>query len=100
MTNLLIAQSGGPTVAINATLVGILQGAQTSSKIDKIYGAINGIQGVLNECFLQLEEFITDTNTMELLCQTPAAALGSCRFKLGDLESNSKQYRILIDIFR
>lgn len=100
MKNLLVAQSGGPTVAINATLVGILQGAQTSSKVDKIYGALNGIQGVFDENFIELQDIIKDTSDMDLLCQTPAAALGSCRFKLDNLENNKKQYETIIKIFR
>lgn len=100
MKNLLIAQSGGPTSAINATLAGILQVAQTSSQIDKIYGAINGIQGVLDENFLELGKIIKDTNMITLLCQTPSAALGSCRFKLDNLEKNELQYQKILEIFR
>lgn len=100
MKNLLIAQSGGPTAAINATLVGIYQAAHTSSRVDRIYGARNGIQGVLEESFVDLKELIKDTQDMELLCQTPAAALGSCRFKLENMENNDKQYEMLIGIFR
>ena len=100
MNNLLIAQSGGPTAAINATLAGILQGAQTSSNVDKIYGAINGIQGVFEENFIELNTIIKDTQTIKLLCQTPAAALGSCRFKLDDFEANEAQYLELVTIFQ
>ena len=43
MKNLLIAQSGGPTSAINATLAGVLQGVRVSGKVDKVYGAKHGI---------------------------------------------------------
>ena len=43
MRNLLVAQSGGPTAAINATLAGVFQGAIGSDKVDHIYGAVNGI---------------------------------------------------------
>lgn len=100
MNNLLIAQSGGPTAAINATLVGALTGALSSGKIDKIYGAIHGIQGVIEETFIDLKDKIKDSNSLELLCQTPAAALGSCRFKLDSLEENEEQYKQIIDIFR
>ena len=100
MKNLLVAQSGGPTAAINATLVGVLQEAWTSSKVDKVYGAVNGIEGVLNENFLELHEVINNTDIMEVLCQTPAAALGSCRFKLDDMKTNEEQYIKIIDIFR
>lgn len=98
MQNLLVAQSGGPTVAINATLVGIVTGAGASGRIDKIYGAINGIQGVLEENFIILNEELKDTQCMELLSQTPAAALGSCRFKLDDIEKNDSQYKKIVDI--
>ena len=44
--NCIVAQSGGPTVAINASLGGVIDGVIKSSKYDKIYGAIHGIQGV------------------------------------------------------
>ena len=43
MKNLLVAQSGGPTSAINATLAGVLQGVRVSGKVDKVYGAKHGI---------------------------------------------------------
>lgn len=45
MKNLLVAQSGGPTSAINATLAGVLQGVRVSGKVDKVYGAKHGISG-------------------------------------------------------
>ena len=47
MKNLLVAQSGGPTSAINATLAGVIENALSSPSVDKIYGSVNGIQGVL-----------------------------------------------------
>ena len=100
MNNLLIAQSGGPTVAINATLVGVMQAAQTNTKVDNIYGAMNGIQGVFEEKFIDLKTNIKDTNDMELLSQTPSSALGSCRFILDDWKKNEEQYKIFIDIVR
>ncbi len=100
MNNLLIGQSGGPTAAINATLVGILQAAQTSTKVDRIYGAKNGIQGVFEEDFLDLSDLLKDTTDMELLCQTPAAILGSCRCKLEDWTKKEEQYEEILRIFR
>lgn len=100
MKNLLIAQSGGPTVAINATLVGILQGALTNSKVNTIYGAIHGIEGVMNEAFVILDEILQDTSALDYLTQTPAAALGSCRFKLGDWREDSEMYESIISILK
>lgn len=97
MKNLLIAQSGGPTVAINATLAGVITGACVSGRIDKVYGAINGIQGVLENNFVNLNELILDTGCVDLLCQTPAAALGSCRFKLKNPDEDDSQYQKIVE---
>lgn len=106
MKNLLVAQSGGPTSAINATLAGIISCAQISDQIDNIYGAVNGIEGVMEENFIDLRDKINNSEALQLLCQTPAAALGSCRLKLNDqaqlariievLQKNSISYFIYI----
>lgn len=100
MNNLLIAQSGGPTVAINATIVGILQAAQTNTRIDNIYGAIGGIHGVLEANFVDLKDAVKDTNNMDLLSQTPAAALGSCRVILDNWKNNEEQYKNFMEVIR
>lgn len=100
MKNLLIAQSGGPTAAINATVAGIVTGAGASGKIDKIYGAVNGIKGVLEEKFVSLNAVLKDMGCVELLCHTPAAALGSCRFKLDSVEDNKEQYERIVEVLR
>lgn len=99
MKNLLIAQSGGPTSAINATLAGAISFAYTSKKINKVLGAINGIEGVLNENFVEINKKIRNCNDFEILSQTPAAALGSCRYKLGKIDEQEKEYKKIIDIF-
>ena len=100
MRNLLIAQSGGPTAAINATVAGVLTAASLSGKADQVLGAVNGIKGVLEERFVNLTDTMNNTADLELLCQTPAAALGSCRFKLKDAGEDESQYREIIRIFR
>ncbi len=100
MRNLLVAQSGGPTAAINATVAGVIMSAFTSGKVDNIYGAVNGIKGVLEERFVDLREKITGTGELDTLCQTPAAALGSCRFKLKDPAVDPSQYEEIVRIFR
>lgn len=100
MTNLLVAQSGGPTSAINATIAGVMTCAFLSGKVDKVYGAINGIQGVFHEKFVDLNEKLKSAEDLRCLCQTPSAALGSCRFKLGDLEKEKEQFEKIIHIFR
>lgn len=100
MKNLLIAQSGGPTAAINASLAGVIKAALTSQEIDNIYGAMNGIQGVLEEKLVDLKAAFFNTMDLELLCQTPSSALGSCRFSLDSWEENEKQYADIIHIMR
>ncbi len=100
MKNLLIAQSGGPTAVINATLAGIIEYAYANNQVDQVFGAINGIQGVLEERFIDLREKVRNSVDINLLCQTPAAALGSCRFKLADYKNNKEQYRNIINILK
>ena len=95
MNNLLVAQSGGPTVAINATLVGVLQGARVSTKVDKVYGAKNGIEGAINDNLIDLNELIKDTQALDTLTFTPSSALGSCRYKMKDWKVDDEPYKRL-----
>lgn len=95
MKNLLVAQSGGPTAAINATLAGVINGARMQAGIDKIYGAVYGIEGVLNNNLAELNHLDSD-----ILKQTPAAYLGSCRKKLPDCLDNPGIYQQIFSFFR
>ena len=94
MKTLMVAQSGGPTAAINATLAGVIDAAQASPDIDRIYGCRHGIEGVLHEMFVDLTAF----SEKEKLKATPAMALGSCRFKL-PAEPESSVYQRVADVF-
>lgn len=78
--NLLVAQSGGPTAVINASLAGVIQEAGRHECIEEIYGGLNGILGVLNEELIDINE--EKARTIEGLKYTPAAALGTCRYKI------------------
>ncbi|MCI6675478.1 MAG: 6-phosphofructokinase [Clostridiales bacterium] len=98
--NLLVGQSGGPTAAINATLAGVISQAQISDKIGTVYGALNGIEGVMKETFVNLTESISNTEILHSLCQTPSAALGSCRYKLKDHNVCEEEYEKIVAIFR
>ena len=86
MKHMLIAQSGGPSAAINATVAGVVERCMTSDKVDRIYGAVNGIKGVINGNFIDLTDTLASPEQLELLCHTPAAALGSCRLKLNNAD--------------
>ena len=100
MKNLLIAQSGGPTAAINATLVGALTKAVTTDKIDHIYGAKNGIEGVLHDRIICLDDLSNNQEDLNLLMQTPSSALGSCRYRLVELEENKAEYEEIIRVLK
>lgn len=60
MKNLLVAQSGGPSAAINATLAGVVEKAMTNQNVGKIYGAKNGIMGILTDKLIDLTETLAD----------------------------------------
>ena len=78
--NLLVAQSGGPTAVINASVAGVIQEAGRHACIEEIYGGLNGIFGILNETLIDLNE--EKAKTIASLKHTPAAALGTCRYKV------------------
>ncbi|MBR0461697.1 MAG: 6-phosphofructokinase [Erysipelotrichaceae bacterium] len=80
MANCLVAQSGGPTAVINATVAGVVKANQMNPYYDKVYGGLNGIEGILKERFVDLTEMTDEENL--ILRQTPSSALGSCRYKL------------------
>ena len=100
MKNCLIAQSGGPTVAINASLSGVIRGAMASDQIDRIYGGRNGIQGILEERLLLLNPiFENHEENLVKLEHTPAMYLGSCRYKMKDYKEDSTDYDKLCALF-
>ncbi len=78
--NLLVAQSGGPTAVINSSLAGVIQEAGRHDCIEEIYGGANGILGILNEELIDIND--EKAKTIEGLKSTPAAALGTCRYKI------------------
>lgn len=77
--NMLIAQSGGPTAVINQSLVGAVLEARKHKSIQKVFGALHGIQGILNENFIDMGKE-TPAN-LNLVASTPSSALGSVRKK-------------------
>jgi len=76
--NCIVAQSGGPTAVINQSLYGVIQEAQGHKEIEEIYGARNGILGLLKEELIDLRR--EKASIIDGLGITPGAALGSCRY--------------------
>jgi len=77
--NMVIAQSGGPSMVINQSLVGAVMAARGSESIGRIYGAVHGIDGILSEQFVDLRKI--PAKHLEAVATTPSSALGSVRRK-------------------
>lgn len=75
----LVAQGGGPTAVINQSLVGVVLECRKFPKIKKVYGALHGVRGIVDEDLLDLTQ--ETTNNLELVAETPSSALGSTRDK-------------------
>lgn len=96
MANCLVAQSGGPTSVINATLAGVVKGNQLNQIYDKVYGGLHGVEGILQEMLVDLTHMSEEENYV--LRQTPASALGSCRYKLK--RSNIQDFERIIEVMK
>ena len=98
--NAVVGQSGGPTAAINATLAGVIRGAKECDFINTLYGMRNGIEGFLAENLIDLTREFADDKRIDILEQTPSAALGSCRKKMKSPDDDPDTYARLIEIFK
>lgn len=92
--NCLIAQSGGPTAVINSSLAGAITEALNHPCIEEIYGARNGVVGILQEDLVDLAE--ESQQVIRGLRTTPASALGTCRYKLRRAEDFDR----ILEVFR
>ncbi|MBP3489321.1 MAG: 6-phosphofructokinase [Roseburia sp.] len=100
LKNCMVAQSGGPTAAINASLAGVIAGVAESSMYHTVYGSLNGITGILNNDFINLTELMgQDPDNLTRLAQTPAMYLGSCRYKLPDYLDDDSAYIFIFKQF-
>ena len=95
---MIIGQSGGPTSVINASAYGAIKAGLDSDAITAVYGAANGIVGVLNDQLYVMEE--EDPAELELLKYTPSSALGSCRYKIADPDVDDTDYKRILEIFK
>ena len=101
--NAVVGQSGGPTAAINATLAGVIRGVKENLHKDAIgtlYGMRNGVEGLMQERLINLNEYFDSEEKLDLLEHTPASALGSCRKKLPKPGENDAFYEQMLAIFK
>lgn len=90
--NILVGQSGGPSAAINASLAGVIKAGLDNPAVDRIYGMLHGIDGVLRDRLVLLND---SADRLEELARTPAMALGSCRVKLPDARTDDAMYQTI-----
>ena len=95
---MIIGQSGGPTSVINASAYGAIKAGLDSDSITTVYGAANGIVGVLNDKLYIMDK--EDPAELELLKYTPSSALGSCRYKIADPDVYDTDYKRILEIFK
>lgn len=97
--NLVFGQSGGPTSVINASAAGVfIEALGHGDIIEHVYGAAHGIVGILGEDFYDLSK--EDPAQLELLKTTPSSALGSCRYKLANVEKDDTDYKRILEVFK
>ena len=95
--NVIIGQSGGPTAVINSSLAGAVK-ACWKEGIRRIYGMHYGIEGLLQEDIVDIEDYITSGQDLSLLKRTPSSFLGTCRYKLPEIKGNEAVYEKIFDI--
>ena len=94
----IFGQSGGPTAVINASAYGVIRAALDADEITMVYGAANGIKGVLEDKLYVMNE--EDPEELKLLLHTPSSALGSCRYKIADPDKDDTDYKRILEIFK
>ncbi len=95
--NVMVGQSGGPTAAINSSLAGVYCAAKECGA-KKVYGMLHGIQGLLEGQWIDLSEHIPTDLDVELLKRTPASFLGSCRYKLPEIDEDRSVYEKIFSV--
>lgn len=91
MKNVIVGQSGGPTAVINSSLLGVFKTALDLG-CDTVYGMEHGIKGLLDNQVIDLRSVIKTDLDMDLLKRTPSSFLGTCRYKLPNIEGNEDVY--------
>ena len=97
--NVIVGQSGGPTSVINSSLVGVFKTAKDAG-CPHVYGMRNGIEGLLNERFVEMSDHVRNDLDIELLKRTPSSFLGTCRYKLPDYTADEDTYKKIFAILK
>jgi len=79
LSKILVAQGGGPTAVINQSMAGVVLEARKFAQVQKVYGALHGVRGIVDQDFVDLTQETADN--LERVAATPSAALGSTRDK-------------------
>ncbi len=95
--NVIVGQSGGPTAVINSSLVGVFKTARDRGA-GTVYGMLHGVQGLLQERYIDLSDYVKSDLDIELLKRTPSAFLGSCRYKLPEIRENIEPYETIFQL--
>ncbi len=95
---LIIGQSGGPSSVINCSAYGVIKTGLENPNITKVYGACNGIKGVLDDRLMIMDE--EDPAELANMLHTPSSVLGSCRYKIADPDVDDTDYKRILEIFK
>ena len=98
LKNVIVGQSGGPTAVINSSLAGVFRTAKMNGA-ENIYGMRYGIQGLLEEKYVNMSDYIKSELEIELLKRTPSSYLGSCRYKLPGIHEDKEVYEKIFKRF-
>ncbi|CDH89692.1 Similar to 6-phosphofructokinase [Clostridium botulinum B str. Eklund 17B (NRP)] len=98
MSNCIIAQSGGPTSVINSSVVGLIHANKSLKVFNKVYGGLNGIEGILNKNIIDLT--LINDDELQTFRYTPSSGLGSCRYKLQNPNNSCDEYEKLVEILK
>ncbi len=97
MKNVIVGQSGGPTAVINSSLLGVYKTAKDRGA-DKVYGMVHGVKGLLDREVVDLSTRFKNDLDMDLLKRTPSSFLGSCRYKLPDIDGHEDVYEKIFSL--
>ena len=96
--NLIVGQSGGPTAVINSSLAGVYETAKNLG-VNKVYGMLYGIEGLLQEKMVDLDEMLGDIMSIELLKRTPYTQALLSAIPLPDPDVDSTPFIKLFTLF-